>query len=173
MLSLGGPTFWRKKNCCTGNKVLFYAWLRRNLRSNNRLFVISERGSRSKRSRSRSRDRTRKRSRSRSRDRNSRAHRKRSRSRDREQRYEKDRKSGGSGIKSGGGGKDELSVEETNKIRASLGLAPLKWFLCLEKEYFNKMCLSTPSLISPSFLGGPTIFHKGNFLTHTSHSKNL
>ena len=26
----------------------------------------------------------------------------------------------------GGGGKDEMSVEETNKLRASLGLAPLK-----------------------------------------------
>ena len=27
-----------------------------------------------------------------------------------------------------------------------------------------KMFLSTPSLISPSFQGGPTFFHKGNFL---------
>ena len=33
--------------------------------------------------------------------------------------------------------------------------------------------LSTQSLISPSFQGGPTIFHKGNFLKHTPHSKNL
>ena len=33
------------------------------------------------------------------------------------------RRSGGGG---GGGAKDSLSVEETNKIRASLGLAPLK-----------------------------------------------
>ena len=35
------------------------------------------------------------------------------------------------------------------------------------------MVLSTPSLISPSFQGGPTIFHKGNFLKHTTFSKNL
>ena len=31
--------------------------------------------------------------------------------------------------------------------------------------------LLTPSLISPSFLGGPTIFHKGNFLKHTPFTK--
>ena len=29
-----------------------------------------------------------------------------------------------------------------------------------------KDSLSTQSLISPSFQGGPTIFHKGNFLKH-------
>ena len=31
----------------------------------------------------------------------------------------------------------------------------------------KKYHLSTLSLISPSFQGGPTIFHKGNFLKHT------
>ena len=33
--------------------------------------------------------------------------------------------------------------------------------------------LSTSSLIPPSFHGDLTIFHKGNFLKHSPHSKNL
>jgi len=87
--------------------------------------------SRSKsRERERDRDRRRRRSRSRSRDR----HReRRDRSRSRERRREKERSSKKSSRRDekdesggGGGAKDSLSVEETNKIRASLGLAPLK-----------------------------------------------
>jgi len=72
------------------------------------------------RSRSRSRDR-RRRSRSRSRDK-----RRRDRSRSREykrERHDKVKHEKGSGS---GGGKDELSVAETNKLRAQLGLPPLK-----------------------------------------------
>ena len=41
-----------------------------------------------------------------------------------------------------------------------------------EKTVQEKL-LSTSSLISPSFQGGPTIFHEGNFLKHTPFSKNL
>jgi len=88
-----------------------------------------------RRSRSRSRDRDRKRKRSRSRERDSRRHRSRSRERDRGDRKkdrkdkyrdrerEKDRDTRES---KGGGSKDSMSVEETNKMRASLGLPPLK-----------------------------------------------
>ena len=36
-----------------------------------------------------------------------------------------------------------------------------------------KCFLSTSSLIAPSFQGGLTIFHKGNFLKHTPFSKKL
>ena len=41
------------------------------------------------------------------------------------------------------------------------------------KNYVTKLesTLSTSSLISPSFQGGPTIFHKGKFLKHTPFSK--
>ena len=82
------------------------------------------RGDRNRRDRSRSRDRKR-RSRSRERgdrrDRNDRSQKERDKERRPEtDRKNRDRKSGG------GGGKDEMSVEETNKLRASLGLAPLK-----------------------------------------------
>ena len=42
-------------------------------------------------------------------------------------------------------------------------------FIC----YGCKTSLLTSSLISPSFQGGPTIFHKGNFLKHTPFSKNV
>ena len=37
--------------------------------------------------------------------------------------------------------------------------------------YWNNN-LSTSSLISPSFQGDPTIFHKGIFLKQTPHIKN-
>ncbi len=92
--------------------------------------------------RSRSRDRRRRRSRSRSRspgrsssrrqrsrsrerrDRGDRHHdRHRDRDRDRSERSDRDRGSRGGG---GSSNKDDMSVEETNKLRASLGLAPLK-----------------------------------------------
>jgi len=104
-----------------------------------------DRERRRERSRDRDRDRERERERSRDRDRHrdskrnrSRERRRRSTSRNRDkrrrersrsrehkrERHEKDRvkheKSGG------GGGKDELSVSETNKLRAQLGLPPLK-----------------------------------------------
>lgn len=80
------------------------------------------------RHRDRDRDRERRRrSRSRSRDKR-RRDRSRSRSRSRDHKRDrhdkersKDEKRGG-----GGGGKDELSVSETNKLRAQLGLPPLK-----------------------------------------------
>jgi len=91
------------------------------------------------RDRSRSYDRNRERRRHRSRSR-SRERRRRSRSRSRERRRGRDRsprehkaarrdrdkrdkeeRGGG-----GGGGKDDLSISETNKLRASLGLPPLK-----------------------------------------------
>ncbi len=85
------------------------------------------------RSRSKSRDRDRRRSRSGDRDRDRRRDRRdRSRSRDRgsSRRHKdkgRDKKSSREEEgKSGGGGKDALSIEETNKLRASLGLAPLK-----------------------------------------------
>jgi len=106
-----------------------------------------DRERRRERSRDRDRDRERERERSRDRDRHrdskrnrSRERRRRSTSRNRDkrrrersrsreykrERNEKDRvkheKSGGGG----GGGKDELSVSETNKLRAQLGLPPLK-----------------------------------------------
>ena len=42
---------------------------------------------------------------------------------------------------------------------------------CLHMQVLST--LSTPSLISPSFQGGPTIFHKGNFLKHTPLSKKI
>jgi len=95
------------------------------------------------RSRDRDRDRDRKRRRSRSRDRGdreSRRHRSRSKSRERDHRRPRkdefgERRGGGDRKerkdrereKDGGkGSKDSMSVEETNKMRASLGLAPLK-----------------------------------------------
>jgi len=100
-----------------------------------------------KRERSRSHDRTRDRDRDRRRHRSrSREHRRRSRSRDRKRGRDRsprdghkssrrDRDDGPVRIKredrddrggGGGGGKDDLSVAETNKLRASLGLPPLK-----------------------------------------------
>jgi len=88
------------------------------------------------RSRERDRDRRRRRSRSRSRDRH-RDRRERSRSRDKRRdkdrsskkssrRDEKEESSGSVGASKGGGAKESLSIEETNKIRAEIGLAPLK-----------------------------------------------
>jgi len=97
-----------------------------------------DRRERSRRSRSRSRDRERKRRRSRSR---SRDRKKRSRSRDRSERKKdrkpKDRENRDKDREyrdkdrdkergSKGGSKDSMSVEETNKMRAELGLPPLK-----------------------------------------------
>merc|ERR1719468_1437048 len=97
-----------------------------------------DRRERSRRSRSRSRDRERKRRRSRSR---SRGRKKRSRSRDRSERKKdrkpKDRENRDKDREyrdkdrdkergSKGGSKDSMSVEETNKMRAELGLPPLK-----------------------------------------------
>jgi len=79
------------------------------------------------RSRSRDRDHKRRRSRSRSRDR-----RRRSRSRDRDRdrsdrRKHKDKNRDRDRDRDrGGGSKDSMSIEETNKMRAELGLAPLK-----------------------------------------------
>ena len=76
-----------------------------------------------RRSRSRSRDR-RRRSRSRDRDRSDRRkdkHKDKNRDRDRD----RDRDRGDRGDR-GGGSKDSMSIEETNKMRAELGLAPLK-----------------------------------------------
>ena len=93
------------------------------------------------RSRSRSRDRDHKRRRSRSRSRSREPHRRRrSRSRDRDrgdrdrEHRRKDRKDKnrdrdrdrGDRNDRGGGSKDSLSIEETNKMRAELGLPPLK-----------------------------------------------
>lgn len=80
----------------------------------------------SRRDRSRSRDRKRRRSRSRERggerrDRHDRSH----KDRDKERRSDSDRKNK-ERESGGGGGKDTLSIEETNKLRESLGLAPLK-----------------------------------------------
>jgi len=73
--------------------------------------------------RNRSRER-RRRSRSTSRNRDKRRRTERSRSRDKDRvKHEKGSGGGGGG---GGGGKDELSVSETNKLRAQLGLPPLK-----------------------------------------------
>ncbi|XP_023320629.1 pre-mRNA-splicing factor 38A [Eurytemora carolleeae] len=71
--------------------------------------------SRERRRRSRSRDKKRK-ERSRSRE--------HKRDRDDKRRVKDEKSSGGGG--GGGGGKDELSVSETNKLRAQLGLPPLK-----------------------------------------------
>jgi len=103
--------------------------------------------SRRSRSRSRSRDRDRKRRRSRSREReSSRRHRSRSRDRDsrrsdhhrssKSDRKDRDRSHKDHGKRDhrdrepererGGGSKDSMSVEETNKMRAALELAPLK-----------------------------------------------
>ncbi|TRY75548.1 hypothetical protein TCAL_06389 [Tigriopus californicus] len=76
-----------------------------------------------RRSRSRSRER-RPRHRSRDRDRENSRRDARDRSRDRHRRDHRERNGGGSGGR--GGNKDEMSVDETNKLRASLGLAPLK-----------------------------------------------
>lgn len=87
----------------------------------------SEERSTRRRERSRSRERDRRR-RSRSRSKERRRHRDGSRersskkSKDRDRSRERSSKSGGGG----GAGKDSISIEETNKLRASLGLAPLK-----------------------------------------------
>lgn len=75
-----------------------------------------------RRSRSRSRER-RPRHRSRDRDRENSRRDGRDRSRDRHRRDQRDPRERNGGK---GGSKDEMSVEETNKLRASLGLAPLK-----------------------------------------------
>jgi len=94
-------------------------------RSRSRERDRERRNDRSRRDRSHSRDRKRRRSRSRDRgsdrrDRNERSH----KDRDKDRRSDSSKKP--RERESGGGGKDELSVEETNKLRASLGLAPLK-----------------------------------------------
>lgn len=95
-------------------------------RSRSRERERDRRGDRNKKERSRSRDRKRRRSRSRDRggdrrDRNDRSQKDRDKDRRSDfDRKNRDRESGG------GGGKDAMSVEETNKLRASLGLAPLK-----------------------------------------------
>jgi len=95
-------------------------------RSRSRERDRDRRGDRNRRDRSHSRDRKRRRSRSRDRgsdrrDRNDRSQ----KDRDKDRRLESNKK-GRERESGGGGGKDELSVEETNKLRASLGLAPLK-----------------------------------------------
>jgi len=98
-----------------------------------------QRRSRSRsRSRDRDRDRDRKRRRSRSRDRENRRHRSRSRSRERDHRRprkdefgerrggERKERKDRDREKEDKGSKDSMSIEETNKMRASLGLPPLK-----------------------------------------------
>ena len=41
------------------------------------------------------------------------------------------------------------------------------------RNFGQKFTLSTPSLISPTFQGSPTIFHMNKFLKRTTFSKNL
>jgi len=96
-----------------------------------------DRGNERERSRDRDRHRDPKRNRSRERrrrstSRNTRDNRdKRRRERSRSREYKRERQDKDSRVKhekssGGGGGKDELSVSETNKLRAQLGLPPLK-----------------------------------------------
>ena len=102
---------------------------RRRSRSRSRERDRDRRTDRIKRDRSHSRDRKRRRSRSRSRERNGERRDRSERSqkdRERDRRSDSDRKNRDRGSGGGGAGKDDLSVEETNKLRASLGLAPLK-----------------------------------------------
>ena len=51
-------------------------------------------------------------------------------------------------------------------------IGPILSKLCINDSQKLKNILSTSSLISPSFQGDPTIFHRGIFLKQTPHIKN-
>ena len=48
-----------------------------------------------------------------------------------------------------------------------------RFFSFQELKQETKSCLSTPSLIFPSFQGGPTIIHKGFIVAHVAPSPLL
>ena len=65
----------------------------------------------------------------------------------------------------------------TNRVRTNHCESELVLFMLAKRRAkFDKLLilnfLSTSSLISPSFQGDPTIFHKGIFLKQTPHIKN-